>query len=90
MLFRSAANGQIQLEATDSTLFGMSLPEQATQSISEGLSKGMQDQFTGDLTIEDVTIIDGAVSIRISGDNVNFNDMNNQMSQTVDAVEDPR
>lgn len=85
----SAANGQIQLETTDSTLFGMSLPEQATQSISEGLSKGMQEQFTGDLTIEDITVIDGAVSIRVSGDNVNFKEMNSQMSQTVDAVEEP-
>lgn len=85
----SAVDGQLQLEATDSTLFGVSLPEQATQSISEGLSKGMQDQFTGDLSIEDITINDGTVSIRMAGDNVNFNELSQQMGQTAQAVEEP-
>ena len=85
----TAVDGQLHLEATESTLFGISLPEEATQSISEGLSKGMQEQFTGDLAIEDVTIEDGAVSIRVAGDNVNFQEMSQQMSQTSEAVEDP-
>ena len=85
----TAVDGQLQLEATDSTLFGVSLPEQATQSISEGLSQGMQDQFTGDLAIEDITINDGTVSIRMAGDNVNFNEMSQQMGQTSEAVQEP-
>ena len=85
----TAAEGQLQLEATDSSLFGVTLPEQATQSISEALSQGMQDQFTGDLAIEDITINDGTISIRMAGEDVNFNEMSQQMGQTSEAVQEP-
>ncbi|MFH0410975.1 DUF2993 domain-containing protein [Corynebacterium sp. L4756] len=85
----TAVDGQMNLEATDSTLFGVSLPEQATQSISDALSQGMADQFTGDLAVQDIVIGDGTIALTVHGENVNFNELNQQMGQTTDAVQDP-
>ena len=36
-----------------------------------------------------VSVNDGTVSIRMAGDNVNFNELSQQMGQTAQAVEEP-
>lgn len=76
----SARDGQLALEATNSTLFGMNLPEQATNSISQALSESMEGQLSQQLRIDAVQVLDGEIELTVSGDNVPLNNLNDQLS----------
>ncbi|MDY3128330.1 MAG: DUF2993 domain-containing protein [Corynebacterium sp.] len=78
-LVPSAANGQIELAAINSTLFGIQLPDEATAALSDALRDGISNDFTGNLDVEDITVGQGALSVTVSGHNVRFNELSKQL-----------
>lgn len=70
-----ATDGKLNIEVTRASLFGMELPAEAAQKISQSLSEGLSEQLAGsDLSIEDVQVEEGTLKITVSGDNVNLSD----------------
>lgn len=73
-----AADGNLKIEATKSTLFGMELPAEVTQQITQSLSDGLSEQMAGsELAIEDVQVQEGTLKITVAGDNVNLSEAQN-------------
>ncbi|MCG7455495.1 LmeA family phospholipid-binding protein, partial [Corynebacterium tuberculostearicum] len=43
----TAHDGKLDIRATEASIFGLELPDQATEAISSALQNGMSDQFVG-------------------------------------------
>ena len=64
-------DGQLAFEASNTRLFGFELPQEVTEQISDALSQGLTEQATtGGMEIQGFEILDGAVRITITGENV--------------------
>ena len=60
----TARDGKLEINATEAAIFGLSLPEQATSSISEALQEGMSDELIAkDLQVESVDVGDGKLTL---------------------------
>lgn len=63
--------GQLAFEASNTQLFGFDLPEEVTAQISDALSQGLTEQATsGGMEIQGFEVLDGAVRLTITGENV--------------------
>lgn len=65
-------DGQLTFQARSTELFGFSLPDEVAQSISSAMSQGVADEATGGMSVEDFTVIPGGLQVSVSGENVNF------------------
>ncbi|RNE48975.1 LmeA family phospholipid-binding protein [Corynebacterium alimapuense] len=74
-------NDQLSFEASEAAIFGISLPDQVADVITNGLDSSIAEQ-TGGLNIGTFEIIDGAVKITITGENVNLNEIADSASLT--------
>lgn len=81
-----AQDGALALEVTNSTLFGMQLPDQAKESVSQSLTDSLKEQFQGDLTLNDAHVTDGAVSLTMVGHDVPLNELSQQFGGAADAA----
>lgn len=61
--------GQLSFEATDAALFGFGLPGEVADGISAALRSGVDEQV-GNMRIEEFTVIDQGVRVRIAGENI--------------------
>ncbi|WP_293770583.1 DUF2993 domain-containing protein [uncultured Corynebacterium sp.] len=85
-LVPEAKDGRLAFTATSSKILAWNLPDEVTSKISETLTNGMQDQLTtGDMTMDSVTVGDGEISLTMSGNNVNLNELNTQFGGTTDT-----
>ena len=72
----SAHDGKLEINATEASIFGLSLPEQATSAISDALQDGMSEQLVAnDMQVESVDVGDGKLTLTITGTDVPMNDM---------------
>ena len=72
----TARDGKLEINATEAAIFGLSLPEQATSSISEALQEGMSDELIAkDLQVESVDVGDGKLTLTFTGTDVPLNDL---------------
>ena len=74
----SAQDGKLEINATEASIFGLSLPEQATSAISDALQDGMSEQLVAnEMQVESVDVGDGKLTLTITGTDVPINDMYN-------------
>ena len=72
----TAHDGKLDIRATEASIFGLELPDQATEAISSALQNGMSDQFVGsDMNVDSVEVLDGELKLTITGTDVPMNDM---------------
>ena len=72
----TAHDGKLEIRATEASIFGLELPDQATEAISSALQNGMSDQFVGsDMNVDSVEVLDGELKLTITGTDVPMNDM---------------
>ena len=72
----TARDGKLEINATEAAIFGLSLPEQATSSISEALQEGMSEELVAnDMQVESVDVGDGKVTLTFTGTDVPLNDL---------------
>lgn len=78
-------DGNLMFDATDASLFGFELPAAVTEKLSEALKSSM-DQVTGaeqgdsgQIQINKVTVVDGAVQVDMSGHNVPVTKMGTEL-----------
>lgn len=70
------SDGELAFEASNTQLFGFDLPPEITSQISDALSQGLVDQATTDgMEIQGFVILDGAVRITITGQDVPLRDI---------------
>ena len=74
MIRPSAVGGQLQMEATEARLFGFALPAEVTGVISRAL-KSSAAEMGGGMVVDDVSIRRNSMHLRMSGDNVNLNEI---------------
>lgn len=77
-LLPSAADGVLALEAKRSTLFGIELSQEATQTISAALTESLKNQVPGDLALDDLRVGSGIVEITVVGNDVPIKELSNQ------------
>lgn len=77
-LHPATQDGKVKFEAQGAELFGFELPKQATDSITKALEK-QANEAGGKLRIDDFRVIDKALDVTFSGDDVPLND---QMAAT--------
>ncbi|MDU0479063.1 DUF2993 domain-containing protein [Staphylococcus chromogenes] len=65
----TAKDGQVKFEAANAQLLGISMPKQVTDAISKGLEQQATD-VGNELKIEKMDVINDALDITFSGDNV--------------------
>lgn len=75
----SMRDGQLALEAENTSLFGFDLPDGVADAISGALSNGMAQEANATMRIDDFRVIDGGLQISMVGTDVNFNEL--QMMQ---------
>ncbi|MCT2339314.1 DUF2993 domain-containing protein [Corynebacterium sp. p3-SID1056] len=73
--------GHMRFEATGTQLFGFDLPDEAAGALSDAMNKGMEGQSTGQMRIEEFTVIPGGVRVTMAGENVNFNELQQMQGQ---------
>lgn len=61
--------GQLSFEATSAALFGFGLPAEVADAISAALRSGVDEQV-GNMRVEEFTVIEQGVRVRITGENV--------------------
>lgn len=78
------ADGGLTFAVSNAQLFGIDLPQQATDAITSALERGVQNA-TGDMEIRDFSVIEGGIEMTISGQNVPLSDAASQASQPTGA-----
>lgn len=73
--------GQMRFEATGTQLFGMDLPEEAANALSDAMNQGMEEQSAGGMNIQEFSVVPGGVRVTMTGENVNFAEMQNAQGQ---------
>lgn len=68
-------DGQLQLQARSTELFGFELPEEVASAISSAMSQGVAQEATGGMNVDDFTVVDGGLRVSVSGANVNFKEL---------------
>lgn len=76
-------NGQMNLEARSTRLFGMELPQEVSEGISQALQDGITEQanqqtganVTNSMTISDYEIVDGALRVTVTGQDVPLSEL---------------
>lgn len=78
-------DGTLTFDATDASLFGFDLPEAVTHKLSESLKSSMEkvagaeQGAAGDIQINNVTVVDGAVHVDMTGHNVPISRVGNEL-----------
>ncbi|MCK7642464.1 DUF2993 domain-containing protein [Corynebacterium sp. P6145] len=70
----SAVDGQLQIEATETRLFGFALPGEVTGVISNALRSGAADIGDG-MNVDAVSVRPNGMHLELSGDDINLNEM---------------
>lgn len=75
-------DGQLTFKARSTELFGFALPDDVADAISSAMSQGVAQEATGGMSVEDFTVIPGGLRVTVSGENVNFKELQDmQQSQ---------
>ncbi|WP_051645554.1 DUF2993 domain-containing protein [Corynebacterium vitaeruminis] len=64
-----AQDGKLTFTAENASLFGVSLPTEVSDALTQGFSQKLQEIGPG-LSLSDVTVVDGGVQIHVVGTNV--------------------
>ena len=76
----SAADGQLQFQAERAALFGVELPKEMSEAITNSLRESAS-KMAGGLNVESVSVEDKAVALRLTGTNVNFSEISDNSQQ---------
>ena len=57
-------------DAVNTALFGFALPSEVTETVSKGLNENISKVNTNGMATDEVTVIDGGLRIKMSGQNV--------------------
>lgn len=68
-------NGQLAFEAASTQLFGFTLPDEVASALSEAMADGMRHEVTGTLQVRDMTVVPGGLRVAMTGNNVNFEEL---------------
>ena len=64
-----AQDGKLTFTAENASIFGVSLPTEVSDALTQGFSQKLQEIGPG-LSLADVTVVDGGVKIHVVGTNV--------------------
>ncbi|MEZ2121777.1 MULTISPECIES: DUF2993 domain-containing protein [unclassified Corynebacterium] len=70
----SAVDGQLQMEATETRLFGFTLPDEVTGAISKALKSSAPELGEG-MRIDTVSVRRNGMHLKLSGENVNLDEV---------------
>ena len=77
----TVTDGQVSFAASDATLLGFDLPQTLVERISQALTQAAEQQAGTGMTIESVEVIEGAVDLTLSGNNVDMQTVEYTVSQ---------
>ena len=63
-------DGNLGFDAVNTALFGFALPSEVTETVSKGLNENISKVNTNGMATDEVTVIDGGLRIKMSGQNV--------------------
>ena len=63
-------DGKLGFDAVNTALFGFALPSEVTETVSKGLNENISKVNTNGMATDEVTVIDGGLRIKMSGQNV--------------------
>jgi len=61
---------RVGFDAVNTALFGFALPSEVTETVSKGLNENISKVNTNGMATDEVTVIDGGLRIKMSGQNV--------------------
>lgn len=73
-------SGELAFEATNTELFGFSLPEEVAAALSDAMSQGVAGEVGGGMRITDFTVVPGGLRVTMAGEQVNFAELQREMS----------
>lgn len=75
-LHPSVENGQLKFKADKASVLGMNLPSQVTDTLTKGMEK-QATEVSSLLKVEEIKVEDTKVDVRLEGDNVPLQDLQN-------------
>lgn len=83
------AGERVTFEAESTQLFGFNLPSEVAGVINNSLEEGMASFGNSQLRLSNVAVAPGGLEIQMSGENVNFSELQQTMNMPVQQQKEP-